>query len=187
MKNKNAGFSLVEVAITLTIMAALVGIVAPIFIKYVEKSKEAKAIHSAEAYRVAVEAAVVHAAAGSGPESDPALINIPQAFSSTQTMPGNSSVNEAIMYEVMTTMHAGSDSKFESIALVDNYAVQQVTFHDLVTDKVFVWYIAPPSGSALQDASLKWKRNEWVIFEDSTGWVSNYAGLSSVTWNGSGS
>jgi len=186
MENKNAGFSLVELAITLTIMAALVGMVAPLFIKYYEKSKESKAIYTAEAYRVAVEAAVVHAAAGTGPESNPALINKPQAFSSSNPMPGNS-LNEAIMYEVCNSMHAGPDSKFEAIALVDNYVVQQVTFHDEVTDKVFVWYIAPPKGSGLQEASVSVKRNEWVVFDNSSNWVSRFADLSSVSWNGSGS
>lgn len=185
MKNKNAGFTLVELAITLTIMAALVGMVAPQFIKYYERSKDSRAIYKAESYRVAVEAAVVHAAGGCGPESDPALINIPQAFSSTMPLPGNS-VNEAIMYEVCNTMHAGVDSKFEAIALIDNYAVQQVTFHDLITDKVFVWYIKAPSGSGLQTAELSGKRNEWVVFDDSSNWISQYAGVSGIRWNGSG-
>ena len=41
---KNKGFSLVELIIVIAIMAVLIGVMAPIMFKYVEKSKEAKDI-----------------------------------------------------------------------------------------------------------------------------------------------
>ena len=43
-KMNNKGFSLVELIIVIAIMAVLVGVLAPQFIKYVEKSKESKDI-----------------------------------------------------------------------------------------------------------------------------------------------
>ena len=43
-KLNNKGFSLVELIIVIAIMAVLIGVLAPQFIKYVEKSKESKDI-----------------------------------------------------------------------------------------------------------------------------------------------
>ena len=40
MKENNKGFSLVELIIVIAIMAVLVGVLAPQFIKYVESSKQ---------------------------------------------------------------------------------------------------------------------------------------------------
>ncbi len=46
---KNKGFSLVELIIVLAIMAILIGVLAPVLMKYVEKSKEAKDISNLDA------------------------------------------------------------------------------------------------------------------------------------------
>ncbi|MBO4909475.1 MAG: prepilin-type N-terminal cleavage/methylation domain-containing protein [Lachnospiraceae bacterium] len=48
---KNKGFSLVELVITIAIMAVLVGILAPQFIKYVEQSRRSKDIQNAQELR----------------------------------------------------------------------------------------------------------------------------------------
>ena len=57
MKRKdqtNAGFSLVELIIVIAIMAVLVGVLAPQFIKYVENSRRAVDIQNANEIRQAV-------------------------------------------------------------------------------------------------------------------------------------
>lgn len=62
MKENNKGFSLVELIIVIAIMAVLVGVLAPQFIKYVESSKQSTDIQNAAEIRAAVEAYVAEKA-----------------------------------------------------------------------------------------------------------------------------
>lgn len=55
-KQKNKGFSLVEVIIVIAIMVVLVGVLAPQFIKHVERSRESKDLSNIEEYKVTIEA-----------------------------------------------------------------------------------------------------------------------------------
>ena len=52
MKN-NKGFSLVELVITIAIMAVLIAILAPLFVKYVEQSRRSRDIQTADRIREA--------------------------------------------------------------------------------------------------------------------------------------
>ena len=54
MKN-NKGFSLVELIIVIAIMAVLIGVLAPQFIKYVERSRESTDLQNVEEVKTAVE------------------------------------------------------------------------------------------------------------------------------------
>ena len=54
-KMNNKGFSLVELIVVIAIMAVLVGVLAPQFIKYVEKSRESTDIQNADSVRTVVE------------------------------------------------------------------------------------------------------------------------------------
>lgn len=57
MKKNNSGFSLVELIIVIAIMAVLVGVLAPQFIKYVEQSRESTDLQNIEELKVSVETA----------------------------------------------------------------------------------------------------------------------------------
>lgn len=57
-KNMNKGFSLVELIIVIAIMAVLVGVLAPQFIKYVESSRQSTDIDTVAEFKTAVEAYV---------------------------------------------------------------------------------------------------------------------------------
>lgn len=57
-KNMNKGFSLVELIIVIAIMAVLVGVLAPQFIKYVESSRQSTDIDNVAEFKACVEAYV---------------------------------------------------------------------------------------------------------------------------------
>lgn len=54
-KTNNKGFSLVELIIVIAIMAVLIGVLAPQFIKYVERSRESTDLQNVEEVKTAVE------------------------------------------------------------------------------------------------------------------------------------
>ncbi len=57
-RKNNKGFSLVELIVVIAIMAVLVGVLAPQFIKYVEKSRQSTDMQSVSQMKDDVEAAV---------------------------------------------------------------------------------------------------------------------------------
>lgn len=58
MKRNNKGFSLVELIITIAIMAILIGMMAPLLLKFVEKSKVSSDIQLADTLRGCIEVSV---------------------------------------------------------------------------------------------------------------------------------
>lgn len=59
MKRNNKGFSLVELIIVIAIMAVLIGVLAPAYLKYVEKSRKSADIQAIDSIMNAIEATAI--------------------------------------------------------------------------------------------------------------------------------
>lgn len=64
MKKNNKGFSLVELIIVIAIMAVLIGLLAPQYLKFVEKSKKSADVSNAQALATAFNVAFADGAIG---------------------------------------------------------------------------------------------------------------------------
>lgn len=94
-KNMNKGFSLVELIIVIAIMAVLVGVLAPQFIKYVESSRQSTDIDNLAEYKAAVEAAVADVMA-EGKSADGIQIDVTGGANGTISLSGNDDVEEKV-------------------------------------------------------------------------------------------
>ena len=59
MKRNNKGFSLVELIIVIAIMAVLIGVLAPAYLRYVEKSRKSSDIQAIDSIMSAMEATAI--------------------------------------------------------------------------------------------------------------------------------
>lgn len=106
MKKNNKGFSLVELIIVIAIMAVLVGVLAPQFIRYVEQSRRARDIQTAQEIREAVLADI---ADGKLKDSDSPLEPTegkPTTLGEAPTVAGN--VNGVSGYEAYFSASSGT-------------------------------------------------------------------------------
>ena len=90
-KLNNKGFSLVELIIVIAIMAVLVGVLAPQFIKYVESSRQSTDIDNVRAMKTAVESFVADASTSG--KTVPSEIKI-SVSSTTATVDGTDVIAE---------------------------------------------------------------------------------------------
>ena len=104
-KTNNKGFSLVELIIVIAIMAILVGVLAPQYLKYVEKSRVSADKDQLDSFYTACTTAA----------ADPELKDVPTNVTSKTAFTPNNPGSDTWTYEVVNTM-GGSAPKWKSKA-----------------------------------------------------------------------
>jgi type IV pilus assembly protein PilA len=101
MKKNNKGFSLVELIIVIAIMAVLVGVLAPQFIKYVEQSRRSRDIQTANELREAALADVADGVlTGSSNITISPVSGDPSNINETPSVAGNKVASGSFSIEV---------------------------------------------------------------------------------------
>ena len=101
-KMNNKGFSLVELIIVIAIMAILVGVLAPQFIKYVEQSRESSDLQSIEEVKTAIDTVVADYGCTSSATVSTSGRNI------SYTLPADATVSDLSGYGVGTSGAIGT-------------------------------------------------------------------------------
>lgn len=181
--HENKGFSLVELIVVIAIMAILAGAVSVALIKYIQKSRDSVALTNAGNFKMTVELSLTEASEGklgSQAESDATSFSV-QYLSSTAAEPDKS---DALIYDIYNTFNPGG-SNFEAIAIVDAGAVVQITYKDLKSKKVYVFYTdsSKKYGTKVESG----KAGEWLTYKTNDGdawvqWYSIYEGTYTTQW-----
>ncbi len=110
-KTNNKGFSLVELIIVIAIMAVLIGVLAPQFIKYVERSRESTDLQNIEEMKTAVEA---YTADAEGLSAN-VTITVSGGANGTITLGGNTSdVSNILNYGLAAASQPAKSGKWEA-------------------------------------------------------------------------
>ncbi len=134
MKN-NKGFSLVELIIVIAIMAVLIGVLAPQFIKYVERSRESTDLQNVEEVKTAVETYVAdHGEDASLPASIVVTLN---------KSPGNITCDLGAKLEEYGIASAGIKAK--SAKWEGTYTYTYATSGP----NAYKWVLSDPNGKAV--------------------------------------
>ncbi len=190
MRKHNQGFSLIEIIIVIAILAVLTGILAPLYLRYVQRAKDSVAMTNAENFRNVINVTLIEAGSGELGEqaSKDAKEFSVQYLSSTAAAPTKED-SHRLIYEIYNSFNPQGQG-FEAIAIVQNYQVIQITYKDLDTNMVYVYYADKTKryGTKLTDTNST--AGEWNIYQtkewDSwVKWYSIYQGkYTKQYWNG---
>lgn len=176
-KRNNKGFSLIELIVVIAIMAVFVGVLAPTLIRYIRKARESTALNNAQSFETTVNTVMAEAASGElGNQAlkDASEFSV-QYLSSTADPPDADATYHPLINAIYDTFNPNGRG-FEAIAIIEDYRVIQITYKDLKTRKVYVYYRDEEKcyGSSIKNSG---KSGEWLSFDTAEGeaWVGKYS------------
>lgn len=159
-ERKNAGFSLIELIIILAIMSILIGVISPSLLRYVEKTREAKRISDADAFRRCYELASIDVMVHQGiSPSKAGNLNIRDNALSFDPAPENNAYNQALMDELNTTY-------------TNDYVKENITNISLKytkTGEIIAIYLHYVDGSKTYDYAYKCETGFLYAYEEING------------------
>ncbi len=183
-KDKSKGFTMAELVIVLLILAAITAVLVPSYLRYVSKSRFEKATGNATEFKKITEMTMVDALMGDADDAETTLSY--QAISTEFDAPEDSAGSEMIK-KIYDGLSLGNE-RYEVIALIRDYKVTQVTYHDLRNQKIYVWFGGHPEGTMLQTTLYQGQSGEWLVFDalDDQSWIGMYSKWdgNEICWNG---
>ena len=140
-KLNKKGFTLVEVIVTLVVLAILIALSIPSIMKYIDDSKEVTTLLNARSFYTAVQSISVKEYGDANAYSDssdgPKVTY--EAITNTKARPNDDPYNARIrkIYDQLDV--ANIEEPFEAIAIVEKGEITIMRFKDLKTKQVYEW------------------------------------------------
>jgi len=180
----NKGFTMAELVIVLLILAAITAVLVPSYLRYVSKSRYEKATNNATEFKKITEMTMVDALMEDASDEETTLSY--QAISTEFDAPEDNA-NSELTKKIYDGLSLGNEH-YEMIALIRDYRVTQVTYHDLGNQKIYVWFGGHPEGTMLQTTLYQGQSGEWLVFDalDDQSWIGMYSKWdgNEICWNG---
>lgn len=174
MKQNNKGLTLLELAFIIALVGIFILVIVPLGYRFFRKSADARNIENATQFKKAVNLTLIDMVMEDQKpaEGDTGFLS----YSTQDPYPTGDDAQGRFLLHVLSLMNTSKVS-FETKVFVTDNVVSQITYLDLKTNTVYVWYMDTPKGTELTAAPYSNTPNTWHVFYDQKGenWEAKYA------------